>query len=122
VKLLLDQNLSRRLIGELQTLFPGSVHVSEVGLETASDLDVWTFARDNGFTIVSKDGDFRTLAILMPASPKVIWLRIGNATSSVAFALLSESAAAIERFEESEVETLLVLPSYTERTVETSDD
>jgi predicted nuclease of predicted toxin-antitoxin system len=111
VKLLLDQNLSRRLVGGLQTLFPGSVHVSEVGLASASDLDVWTFARDNRFAIVSKDGDFRTLAILMPSSPKVIWLRIGNAASSAAFAVLSESAVAIQRFEKSEIETLLVLPS-----------
>ena len=36
MKLLLDENLSRRLIGQVADLFPGTVHVSSVNLLQAS--------------------------------------------------------------------------------------
>jgi len=44
VKLLLDENLSRRLIGQVADLFPGTVHVSSVDLLQASDVEVWEYA------------------------------------------------------------------------------
>ena len=37
MKLLLDQNLSRRLKEALRDLYPESVHVSDIGLESADD-------------------------------------------------------------------------------------
>jgi len=37
LKLLLDENLSERLLAELQRSFPGSTHVRLVGLERADD-------------------------------------------------------------------------------------
>jgi predicted nuclease of predicted toxin-antitoxin system len=45
VKLLLDENLSRRLIGQVADLFPGTVHVSSVNLLQASDVEVWEYAK-----------------------------------------------------------------------------
>ena len=41
MKLLLDQNLSWRLARALQDLFPDSVHVREIGLDRATDDEVW---------------------------------------------------------------------------------
>jgi predicted nuclease of predicted toxin-antitoxin system len=37
VRLLFDQNLSRRLVGMLRDAFPDSVHVVDVELDTATD-------------------------------------------------------------------------------------
>jgi predicted nuclease of predicted toxin-antitoxin system len=37
MRLLLDQNLSPRLNELLADLFPGSMHVKDVGLESATD-------------------------------------------------------------------------------------
>ena len=48
MKLLLDQNLSPRLVARLADLFPDSQHVSYVGLDRASDRAVWDYARDHG--------------------------------------------------------------------------
>jgi predicted nuclease of predicted toxin-antitoxin system len=79
VKLLLDENLSFRLIEPLAVAFPDSQHVDTVGLHSQSDAAIWEFARDNDFVIVSKDDDFRQLALLRGAPPKVIWVSIGNA-------------------------------------------
>jgi predicted nuclease of predicted toxin-antitoxin system len=45
VKLLFDENLSRRLPARLADLFPGSSYVSEVHLLQAKDSEVWEYAR-----------------------------------------------------------------------------
>ena len=57
MKLLFDQNLSYRLVALLGDLYPGSVHVRELGLSEAADLVVWQEARERGLAIVSKDSD-----------------------------------------------------------------
>ena len=44
MKLPLDQNLSWRLVEQLQDLFPDSTHVREIGLDHASDDAVWVLS------------------------------------------------------------------------------
>jgi predicted nuclease of predicted toxin-antitoxin system len=82
VKLLLDENLSHLLIASLLDLYPGSVHVRSVGLSRAADESVWEFAGANGFTIVTKDGDFSNRAFLLGPPPKVVWIQLGNCSSA----------------------------------------
>ena len=82
MKLLFDQNLSRLLVGRFAEEFPDSVHVTDVGLDRATDREVWEFARAGGYVIVSKDSDFRQLAFLFGPPPKVVWLRVGNASTT----------------------------------------
>lgn len=81
MKLLLDENLLRRLLGILGDTFPGSAHVSEAGLERASDESIWEYANTHGFVIVSKDSDFHQQSLLYGYPPKVIWIRRGNCPS-----------------------------------------
>lgn len=69
MKLLLDQNLSRKLVARLGDLYPDSAHVAELGLDRASDREVWEFARDHGFILVSKDSDMVELSLLGGAPP-----------------------------------------------------
>ena len=64
MKLLFDQNLPRRLVAQLGHLFADSTHVVFEHLETSDDQLIWEFAKANGFTIVSKDSDFRQLSFL----------------------------------------------------------
>ncbi len=58
MKLLLDQNLSFRLLEKLEPIYPGSTQVKFVNLDQADDLTVWQFAKDNDFVLVTKDSDF----------------------------------------------------------------
>jgi predicted nuclease of predicted toxin-antitoxin system len=74
VKLLFDENLSPRLVKEIASIWPDSKHVDPLGMRGARDEEIWVFARNNEFTIVSKDDDFRSLALVHGAPPKVIWL------------------------------------------------
>ncbi|HEX8034629.1 MAG TPA: DUF5615 family PIN-like protein [Ktedonobacterales bacterium] len=82
MKLLLDHNLSPRLVGRLVDLYPGMGHVALVGLDRASDYAVWDYARVGNYIIVTKDSDFNDVSILRGFPPKVIWLRMGNCTTS----------------------------------------
>ncbi|MFB2979897.1 DUF5615 family PIN-like protein [Microseira sp. BLCC-F43] len=76
--LLFDQNLSPRLVDRLADIYPGSVHVDAIGLPTAPDREVWEFARQYDYIIVTKDADFSELSLLLGFPPKVIWIRRGN--------------------------------------------
>ena len=59
-----DQNVSARLVDRLSDLFPASSHVTLVDLQTADDSDVWRFAAENDFVILSKDEDFHQRSFL----------------------------------------------------------
>lgn len=110
MKLLLDQNLSHRLIAGLQSDFPGSAHVRDVGLATALDIEIWQFARDNGFTIVSKDDDFEQLVLAKGAPPKAIWLHVGNVATAAIESLLLANRKIIQDFAKDLHQAVLTLP------------
>ena len=82
MRLLFDQNLSPRLKEALEDIYPGSLHVKDVGLESADDVTVWTYASESGLTIASKDSDLRQLSFAFGHPPKVIWIRCGNCSTS----------------------------------------
>lgn len=109
MKLLLDENLSPRLIASIVDLYPGSCHLEECGLISAPDDEVWRYAHENGFAIVSKDSDFSERSVLRGSPPKVIWLRIGNCTTTRAGFLLRDAFPQIRAFLEAEEESCLVL-------------
>jgi predicted nuclease of predicted toxin-antitoxin system len=108
VKLLFDENLSPRLAPALSDLYPGSVHLRDCGLRGASDIEVWQYALENSFAIVSKDSDFSQRSFLLGSPPKVIWLRIGNCTTTRADFVLRNAAVRVLDFDDSE-ESCLVL-------------
>lgn len=62
MKLLLDENLSRKLSVRLAELYPGSAHVVEFHLLSSPDRATWEFARREDFIIVSTDADFYEFA------------------------------------------------------------
>lgn len=82
-RLLLDENLSWRLVEGLRPAFPGTCHAEELGLHGANDIALWETARRGGFMLVSKDDDFRQLCLLRGAPPKVLVLAIGNGGNAV---------------------------------------
>jgi predicted nuclease of predicted toxin-antitoxin system len=81
VRLLFDQNISFRVANKLQNTFIGCSQVRELKLENRSDLEIWDYAKKNSCAIVTFDADFYDLVTLYGHPPKVIWLRIGNASS-----------------------------------------
>lgn len=82
MKLLFDENLSSRLVASVGAFYPGSVHVSHVGLAGAPDQAIWAHAAAAGFVLVTKDEDFQRLSVLLGPPPKVIWIRLGNCSTA----------------------------------------
>jgi predicted nuclease of predicted toxin-antitoxin system len=99
MKLLFDENLSRRLVRAVQGFFPGSVHVTETGLSSASDRRIWDFAGQNGFAIITADADFIAIANTLGPPPKVIVLENCNYPTEIAAQVISENAIRLSEFE-----------------------
>ncbi len=111
MKLLLDENLSHRIVARLAEAFPGTASVHQVELRSQSDDTViWPYAAEQGFTIVSKDEDFRRLSLLRGHPPKVIWLVAGNAgTNQVADLLLRNKNRINDFLDDQNEDSLLIL-------------
>ncbi len=66
------------------------------------DVEVWEYARQNGYLVVTKDADFGELSTLRGFPPKVIWLQLGNCTTGQVEHLLRLHYEAIRQLVESE--------------------
>jgi len=75
LKLLLDQNLSYKLVAKLERAFLGTTQARLLGMAQATDTAIWQYAADNSFTIVTKDSDFYERSLIYGFPPKVIWLQ-----------------------------------------------
>jgi predicted nuclease of predicted toxin-antitoxin system len=109
VKLLFDQNLSHRLVRALADVYADCEHVRNVGLKEAPDTEVWNYAKTNGFMIVSKDSDFHQRSLLLGYPPKVIWVRLGNCSTSAVERVLREHLSDVQQFEADPPATFLIL-------------
>jgi predicted nuclease of predicted toxin-antitoxin system len=109
VRLLLDQNLSSYLVEALQELYPASIHVRDVGLASADDDEVWTFAAEQGLSIVSKDSDFRQRSFLRGHPPKVVWIARGNCSTDEVASLLRDRHADLLAFQRDDTASFLAL-------------
>jgi len=98
VKLLFDENLSRKLVARLSELYPGSAHVAEFDLLERPDREIWDFAQEGGFIIVTTDADFYELAVALGPPPKVIWLRRWTHPTRDAELVLRRDAIRITEF------------------------
>ena len=109
MKLLLDENLSDRIIARIFDLFPGSTHVKNETLTHADDNVIADWAKQRGFAIISKDTGFYQTSVAFGTPPKFIWLRVGNCPTALIVDLLRSQHALISEFISNETETVLVL-------------
>ena len=109
MKLLFDENLSHKLVRLLSDIFPDAVHVRDVSLKAASDPIVWEYAKDNGLVIVSKDSDLHQRSFVFGQPPKVVWVRLGNCSTSDVEKLLRKNFVAIKTFYEDDYAAFLSL-------------
>ncbi len=108
MKWLLDENLSHRIV----RLIPDPVIVTsctKAGLLNADDRAVWRYAATNGMMLVTKDDDFRQLAIVQGPPPKVVWLNVGNAGTDQIARLLLNHLDQIQAFDKDPDASLLVV-------------
>ena len=109
MKLLIDENLAPSLAVRLDDLFAGSIHVSAVGLFAAPDQQIWNYAKENGFTILTKDKDFASLNLIWGAPPKVILAQLGNCATERLEAVLRTNAIRPTELERDTRRSILIL-------------
>ena len=100
MKILLDANISWKLINKLKPVFGECAHVDLIGLDVpAEDIDIWNYALDNGYIIITKDNDFADLLEINGFPPKVVLLKTGNNSSQALMELLENVKPMIEDLE-----------------------
>ena len=109
MKLLLDQNLSPRLVRRISRFFPGSKHVKDFQLTGDDDEQIWRFAGDEKFILMSKDSDFFHRSVLRGHPPKFIYLRVGNCSTTHIEDLILAHIEPIKSFVTDPHESVLIL-------------
>jgi len=84
-------------------------HVRDLGLKSAPDWQVWEYAIKEGYTIVTKDADFHHRSFSFGYPPRVIWIRLGNCSTSDITALLRDRREEVYAFHQSTERSFLVL-------------
>lgn len=112
MNLLLDENLSPRLVPRLVSLFSGLKHVREVGLKESDDK-----TSGNNYSVITTDFDFVGMSRRLGSPPKVIHIERCDFPFIVIEELLRRSAVLISEFDKDEAAGLLTVrvPSSGER-------
>ncbi len=93
MKIWLDAQLPPSLARWIQTqswdleAFP----VRDIGLRSASDVEIFRQARELGAVVMTKDKDFIRLLEIHGPPPHVIWLRVENSSKDVLQHVLSST-------------------------------
>ena len=74
------------------------MQVRQLKLENATDLDIWEFAKANGYTIVTFDADFYDFSQFYGQPPKIIWFWFGNISTDNLAAILLNNLKIINQF------------------------
>lgn len=99
MKILIDQNISFRLVPRILEAFPETSHVKDYGLIDYDDFRIFKFARQNQFAaILTLDEDFYNIQLEHGVPPKVIWMRMGNCSTAVLSNAIIERTALINDF------------------------
>ena len=98
MKLLFDQNISFRVVQLLKNQFSQAKHVKDFDLQFSTDRQIWNFAKENEYHIVTFDSDFYDLVTLYGHPPKIIWIRLGNSSSKNLAAILERHYKNIQSF------------------------
>jgi len=110
VKLLLDHNLSWRLLAKLDPAYAGSEALLKIGLDHVDDEVVWHYAKANNHVIVTQDEDFRVRSLRLGHPPRVVMIQTGNTATANILSLLNGHVELLRRFVEDDQYSLLYLP------------
>jgi predicted nuclease of predicted toxin-antitoxin system len=98
MKLLFDQNISHRLLKLIADILTEAEQVRTLGIENYTDKQIWEYAKENGFTIVTFDGDFYDFSLVWGHPPKIIWIRTHNQTTKKVEAILRKHIKTLKDF------------------------
>ena len=103
MKILLDANISWKLISALKPIFGECRHVDLIGLSVpATDTEIWNYALIHKYIIITKDNDFLDLLELKGFPPRLVLIKIGNNSSQALLNLLVNAKPQIDDMQTSD--------------------
>lgn len=69
-----------------------------MGLINADDFEIWEYARQHDYTVVTFDKDIPAIGSVRGFPPKGIWLRTGNLSNQAVLALFHERSEQFAEF------------------------
>ena len=109
MKFLVDQNLPPLLAQVLNGRFPGSSHVIPLRMDRSRDLQLWRYAKEQGYALLTRDDDFHQLSMLHGAPPKVVFLANAEGDAADLARFVAEQLDTIARFMEDPESSLLLI-------------
>jgi predicted nuclease of predicted toxin-antitoxin system len=113
MQLLLDENISYRLVKRVSTYFPNCIQSFDVLPRKSTDRTIWEYALKNKYCTETFDEDFIELGLLKGYPPKIIWIRSGNCTTLELAKLFIAQQSIMEAFLKSEEDGCLKLHQLT---------
>ncbi len=110
MKLLLDENISWRIIKLIKAGFHDVIDVNRIEVQRpAKDTDIWEWAKAHEAIIVTKDDDFKSLSMQHDFPPKVILIQSGNQTKEYISQILLANKKEIVAFSQDKEHGILKL-------------
>lgn len=109
MKLLLDANVSFRIGRIIEPHFTKVEHVENVFNDVVTDFEIWEYALNNNFIIVTNDEDFLNIMNVKGFPPKVVLLRTGNQSNKYIQNLLVTKISDLEDLNQTSLYGLLEL-------------
>ncbi len=82
MRVIIDQNISHRIIPKIVHLFDETAHVRTLGLINAPDVVIFRNAKQQKFdAILTLDEDFENIILQNAPPPKILWLRVRNCST-----------------------------------------
>ena len=97
MKLLLDENLSQRIVPFIQNSYPDSTPAPLLGMERVNDRVIRQYAIDNGYIITTQDADFYEMSLIHGQPRKIVWLKMGDQSKAATIKTLLDNQQAIEQ-------------------------
>jgi predicted nuclease of predicted toxin-antitoxin system len=99
MNLLIDANISWRIVKILNSYFSKVIHAKDLDVsQPAKDMEIWNFCKINEYTIVTHDEDFQKIILSKGAPPKVIILKTFNKNTLELANLILNQKDEIESF------------------------
>jgi predicted nuclease of predicted toxin-antitoxin system len=103
MRFIVDAQLPPALARWIEAKGHAAEHVGDIGMQSASDSTIWTYALANIAVIVSKDEDFAQRRTMAETGPAIVWLRLPNTRRHALIVwfdgILPDVVAALERGE-----------------------
>ena len=97
MRFIVDAQLPPALARFLASLGEDAIHVLDAGLMEANDGEIWSFALQNDWVIITKDEDFQIRASVSKQYPRIVWVRVGNCSKQKLLDVFSKHWAAIKQ-------------------------